>query len=273
MDEVARYNKERWEALAQAGVMFSRPFLELTSQTAREAIDPYGVMGDVVGKNVLCLAGGGGQQSAAFALLGANVTVLDLSDTMLQRDRETAERYHLTIHTEQGDMRDLSRFAAGSFDVVWHAWSLSFVPDPHQVFAQVAYVLRPGGLYRLECANPFLVGEVSDSWNGEGYLLKQAYVGGELSFNDPDWSFADEAGNPQRVAGPREFRHTLNTLVNGLVRHGFVILGLWEGPAGSVATAEPGTWEHFIAIAPPWLTFWTAYRPEVFSIDRSAAPL
>ena len=222
MDELASYNKERWEALAQAGVLYSRPFLELNEQTAREAVDPQGVMGDVAGKNVLCLAGGGGQQSAAFALLGANVTVLDLSDTMLQRDRETAERYHLTIRTEQGDMRDLSRFAAASFDVVWHAWSLSFVPNPLKVFAEVARILRPGGLYQLECANPFLVGDVDASWNGEGYLLKRPYAGGELFFDDNDWTFADEAGNTQRVAGPREFRHTLNTLVNGLVRHGFV---------------------------------------------------
>lgn len=263
MDELARENKERWEALAQAGVQFSRPFLELNEQTAREAVDPHNLLGNIAGKNVLCLAGGGGQQSAAFALLGAQVTVLDLSETMLQRDREAAEAYNLTIRIEQGDMRDLSRFAAGSFDVVWHAWSLSFVPNAPQVFAQVAHVLRPGGLYRLECANPFVVGEVSDSWNGEGYLLKLPYENGELFFNDPDWTFEDAAGNPQRVAGPREFRHTLSSLVNGLVGQGFVILGLWEGPTEGNASAEPGSWPHYIAIAPPWLTFWAVYRPDI----------
>lgn len=264
MDELARYNKERWEALAQAGVLYSRPFLELNEQTAREVVDPYGVMGDVAGKDVLCLAGGGGQQSAAFALLGANVTVFDLSETMLARDRETAAHYNLPIRLEQGDMRDLARFAGDSFDVVWHAWSISFVPDPQRVFAEVARVLRPGGLYRLECANPLLVGDVDVSWNGEGYVLKRPYGDGEILLDDPDWTFEDEAGNPRRVTGPREFCHTLNTLVSGLVQNGFVILGLWEGPAGGDVTAEPGSWEHFIAIAPPWLTFWAAYRPEVF---------
>jgi SAM-dependent methyltransferase len=265
MDEVAKYNKERWEELAQAGVTYSRPFLELDEQAARQAVDPYGIMGDVQGRDVLCLAGGGGQQSVAFALLGANVTVFDLSETMLQRDRETAAHYNRPLNIVQGDMRDLARLAADSFDLVWHAWSLSFVPDARQVFAQVARVLRPGGLYRLECANPFVAGSVDGSWNGEGYVLKQPYVDGELAIDDPDWTFADEAGVHHRVQGPREFRHTLSTLLNGLVEQGFVLLGAWEGPPVGDVNAEPGSWEHFVAIAPPWLTFWTAYRPDVFA--------
>jgi hypothetical protein len=27
--------------------------------------------------------------------------------------------------------------------------------------------------------------------------------------------------------------------------------------------AEPGTWDHFVSIAPPWLSFWASYRPEL----------
>ncbi len=78
VDEIARYNKGRWEELAEANIEYSRPFLDLDSEKAREAIDPEGVLADVSGLDVLCLASGGGQQSAAFGLLGANVTVLDL---------------------------------------------------------------------------------------------------------------------------------------------------------------------------------------------------
>ena len=35
MDEVAAFNKERWEELAQAGVMYSRPYLDLDRDSAR----------------------------------------------------------------------------------------------------------------------------------------------------------------------------------------------------------------------------------------------
>jgi len=264
LDEVARYNKERWEALAQAGVMFSRPFLELEEAAARQAVDPQGVMGDVQGKAVLCLAGGGGQQSVAFALLGAQVTVFDLSETMLQRDRETAAHYNLPIKVVQGDMRALSTFADDSFDIVWHAYSIDFVPDVRPVFSEVARVLRPGGLYRLECHNPFVKALDESEWDGTGYPLRGPYVDCEVTFADPHWTIAGEGDTQQKVVGPREFRHTLSTLVNELVARGFVLLGLWEGPPGGDINAEPGTWEHFIAVAPPWLTFWARLRPEVY---------
>src|SRR5690349_17475888 len=117
MDELARYNKERWEALAQAGVEYSRPFLNLDATSARQVVNAQGMLGEIAGKDVLCLASGGGQQSAAFALLGATVTVLDLSETQLARDQEAARHYNLPITIHQGDMRDLSRFADRAFDV------------------------------------------------------------------------------------------------------------------------------------------------------------
>src|SRR6266508_21871 len=110
MDQIARYNKERWEALAAANIEYSRPALDLTPETARAMLDPYGVMGPAEGKRVLCLASGGGQQSAAFGVLGAQVTVLDLSETQLARDREAAAHYGTQVETIQGDMRDLSLF-------------------------------------------------------------------------------------------------------------------------------------------------------------------
>ncbi len=93
LDELARYNKERWEALAQADIAFSRPFLDLIPSSARQLIDPHKLIGPVDGKSILCLAGGG-QQSAAFSLLGAQVTVLDLSETQLAQ-RSTSVKLSL----------------------------------------------------------------------------------------------------------------------------------------------------------------------------------
>ncbi|MDQ5851103.1 MAG: class I SAM-dependent methyltransferase [Chloroflexota bacterium] len=264
MDDIAKYNQAQWDELAQANVVFSRPFLDLDPQSAREVVDPQRIMGDVTGKDVLCLASGGGQQSVAFALLGARVTVFDLSATQLQRDQEAAAHYQVRIQAVQGDMRDLSRFGNASFDIVWHAYSINFVPDARVVFREVARVLRPAGLYRIECSNPFFAGVSEEDWNGSGYPLTRPYIdGAELEFADPDWTVDAGDGTSQRVKGPREFRHTLSTVVNGLIEQGFVMLGVWEESSGDPA-AEPGTWEHLKAVAPPWLTFWAIYRPDIF---------
>lgn len=264
MDEVAKYNVERWQALAQANAIFTRPFLALDKDSARSYLDPQKRLGDVAGKDVLCLAGGGGQQSIAFALLGANVTVVDISEAQLRRDAEAAAHYKLSLKLVQGDMRDLSRFGEDSFDMVWHPYSLNFVPDARTVFHEAARVLRVKGIYHFMCANPFFVGLGRKDWNGDGYTLRLPYVdGAEVTYEDESWIY--RGGSPAKpVKECREYRHTLGTLMDGLVGQGFLILSVSEQNLGTPdAGAEPGTTEHFTSIAPPWLIFWAAHRPDI----------
>jgi SAM-dependent methyltransferase len=263
MDEIGRYNKKRWEDLARARIVFSRPALNLDEASARQMLDPHGLMGSVEGKNVLCLASGGGQQSAAFGLLGANVTVYDLSETQLQRDAEAARHYGLSINALQGDMRDLSSFNDDTFDVVWQPHSIKFIPEVRTVFSEVARVLRSGGLYLLDCPSPYFIGIDERDWNGESYPLRYPYVdGAEVVPPDTRWHVWDEEGNHRLIEGPKEFRHTLGTLVNGLIENGFIILKLLE-EIGTDTNAEPGTWEHFKLIAPPGFSLWSKYRPDI----------
>ncbi len=256
MDELARYNRERWEELSRNRVEYSRPALGLDLVSARVMVDEHAILGEVGGKDILCLASGGGQQSAAFGLLGAQVTVLDLTETQLARDREAAAHYGLQVRTVQGDMRDLSCFSPAEFDVVWHAHSINFVPNARQVFREVRRVLRPGGFYHLDLNNPFTHGMDERDWTGEGFLHKLPYIdGAEIFYPDPEWEFLDEDGNRHRVRGPREFRHTLSTHINGLVELGFNILGFWEGPCVN-GPATPGSWEHYLQVAQPYCTLW-----------------
>src|SRR4051812_30349015 len=102
-DDLAATNRIRWNALVDGNVVYSRPILDLTPESARTYVDPLGLIGDVRGKQVLCLASGGGQQSVAFALLGAEVTVYDLCDKQLERDRQAAAHYGISLRVIQGD--------------------------------------------------------------------------------------------------------------------------------------------------------------------------
>lgn len=260
MDEIARYNVERWKALVEADALFTLPALNLEAASAREMIDPENRLGDVAEKSVLCLACGGGQQSAAFALLGAQVTVFDLSEAQLQRDAEVATHYRVGIETVQGDMRDLSRFGEGAFDIVYHAYSLGFVPDARAVYRQVARVLRAGGIYHFNCANPFFVGIGERDWNGEGYVLRHPYVDGAVvAYDDQEWVYDRGGRKGEPIQGPREYRHSLSTLVGGLVGESFTLLHVSDSAGFDPnADAAPGTWDHLVAFAPPWLSFWAA---------------
>jgi SAM-dependent methyltransferase len=262
MDEITQYNIQRWKALTNVNALFTRPALQLDITYARQRIDPERRLGDLTGKRVLCLASGGGQQSAIFGLLGAQVTVFDLSEEQLQRDREVADHYHLVITTEQGDMRDLSRFEEASFDLVWQPYSINFVPNVRMVFRQVARLLPRDGRYYLQCTNPFSHGLAETDWNEKGYTLKYPYIdGAEIIGRDPIWVSSHDPSQGQ-IPPPREYRHTLSTVVNGLIEQGFIIQHLSDtSDMHPDVSAEPGSWNHLVAYAPPWLTFWTIYRP------------
>ncbi len=262
-DEIARHNQQQWDKLARARLNYTLPLLDLTPARARQRIDPLGLLGDVAGKAVLCLAAGGGQQSACFALLGANVTVFDLSPVQLERDAQAARHYGHAIRTLQGDMRDLAALADGSMDLVYQPYSLNFVPTVQPVFAEVARVLRPHGLYHLQWANPFTQSVDDQAWDGETYLLHHPYVDGfETSTYYPTWEVEDDRGGWQEIASPREFRHILSTIINTLVAEGFSIMRLQE-EMSTEAEPEPGTWEHYKSVAPPYLTLWVRYQPEL----------
>lgn len=263
MDDVAKYNVERWATLVQAGAVFTRPLLDLTPADARALVDPNDMFVDLAGKRVLCLAGGGGQQSAAFALLGADVTVVDLSAEQLGRDGEAAAHYGVAITTLQGDMRDLPGLDAASFDVVYQPYSINFVPDARVVFRQVARVLRNGGSYHFNCANPFISGVLASDWNGAGYPLRLAYAdGAEITYADEPWVFGG-ASPQQPINEPKEYRHTLSRVINGLIENGFAIERMLEEHFGTPdINATPGTMEHLSTVAPPWLKFWASYDPE-----------
>lgn len=202
------------------------------------AINPPSVLRDIQGKDVLCLASGGGQQSAFFGTLGANVTVLDIADSQLRQDRKAAEHYGYAVTTVRGDMRDLSCFADRSFDHVDMGVAIYAVPDVRPVYGEVARVLRPGGTFRVEHMNPATMPIQPDSWDGTGYRISIPYGNGRYPPAD---------GSEDQGYG---FRHLFRDMFNGLIEAGLAIRGVWESPEHLNAQVHgaPGSYEHLNCI-------------------------
>ncbi|MED7929527.1 class I SAM-dependent methyltransferase [Nonomuraea sp. LP-02] len=186
--------------------------------------------------------------------------MLGAASGQLERDRLAAEHYGVGIRAVQGDMRDLSALDGSSFDLVWHPYSLTFVPDARIVFREVARVVGEGGYYYLMCANPFFSGLTHHSWNGEGYTLKHPYTDeAATSYPDQDWVY-DRKPDGRHIREPLEYRQTLSRMVNSLIREGFMLTFLSE-VRGDYPGAEPGSWAHFTGVAPPWLESAWQYCP------------
>jgi SAM-dependent methyltransferase len=113
------------------------------------------LLGDVAGLRILELGCGGGQCSIAFARQGALVAGIDLSDEQIGFALRLAAEHGVTVDFRQGDASDLSCFAAASFDVVFSAYALHYVPAIELCLAEAARVLIPGGRLVFSLDHPF----------------------------------------------------------------------------------------------------------------------
>ena len=259
-----------WDQEALSQSRYSAPCLDLTSSLVEEyaygslkelpdaTVYPRRVVHDIRGKRVLCLASGGGQQSAVFGLLGAHVTVLGISEGQLQGDRVAATHYGYDVTLVKGDMRNLSMFLDASFDLVYQQISICFVPDVREVYQQVRRILIAGGTYAVAHINPavfptsFTGG--SNGWEGSGYRIAERYVGGPVRVT------ADGVENMCEGEPTGEYRHLLKDIFGGLIEAGFRICEVVEDPRhlAEPSVAEGGSHEHFLSVIAEYFTIVSA---------------
>ena len=249
-------NKQWWEKMVEEKCGFTTPWLSLDPAIVQKVANgkisppspldifcPITILKDVKGKDVLCLASGGGQQSAVFGILGANVSVIDIADGQLVGDKKAAEHYGYKVITVQGSMDDLSAFKDDSFDLVYQAPSMCYVPSVKKVYQEVARVLRSGGLYLADAQNPLAQFVDETSWDGQGYRVTVPYSVKEKQ----------RAENKNVI----EHRHYLSEVFNGLIDSGFVIKKVSELSAMVFSGGEkvkPGNWLHLGLYLPGMLT-------------------
>jgi SAM-dependent methyltransferase len=231
--DVREFNRRAWDRQVEQGNRWTVPVGPEAIAAAREGRwdvvltptrpVPHEWFGPLAGRDLLALASGGGQQAPVLAAAGAIVTLLDNSPAQLARDRDVAEREGLAIRLEQGDMRDLSRFADGSFDLVFHPASNVFVPDIAPVWRECFRVLRPGGRLLSGFVQPALYLFDGDEMDRGEFVVRHS-----LPYSDL------ESRSPERLARmaaegePLEFGHTLDEQVGGQLAAGFVLAAMFE---------------------------------------------
>lgn len=232
--DIIEYNRQAWNREAQAGSEWSVPVGAEVIEAARGGQwsviltpvtpVPAAWFGSLPGKQVLCLASGGGQQAPILAAAGASVTSFDNSDAQLERDRLVAERERLSIRCLRGDMSDLSVFSDESFDLIFHPISNLFVPDVRVVWRECFRVLKPGGAMLAGFMNPAFFMFDHDEVEQTGQLI----VRYRLPYSDTE-SLSGEARRLWQASGrPVEFGHTLQDQIGGQISAGFAITGFYE---------------------------------------------
>ena len=243
-DAAKDHNRRAWDALARRRAALAKPVSDDDFRNPLKTVDPLGWLGScLAGRQVLCLAAGGGRQSALYAAAGAQVTVVDISGEMLSLDRQVAAERRLGIRAIQASMDALPMLDDGEFDIVIHPVSTCYVADVGPVFREVARLTRPGGLYVSQHKSPTSLQTDIRPEHGSYRLREPYYREGPLP-----------AAEPCRVREPGtlEFVHRWEELIGRMCRAGFAIEDLVE-PLHADVAAEAGTFGHRSRFVAPYV--------------------
>lgn len=249
-------NQQAWDRLADSGSLFARVATDDECRKPLQALDGRGWLPEsVAGLNVLCLASGGGWQSILYAAAGANVTVVDLSESMLRLDAREAKRRRFQVQTVHTSMDDLSMLADESFDIVHQPVSTCYVPDLKPVYAGIARVLRSHGLYISQHKQPVSL-QISHRNDRHQFVIGVEYYHEGPLPQQQDTSY--------RESGATEYLHRMDQIVGDLCLAGFVIEDLRE-PKRADTKADVSHFGYRGRFVPPYV------RMKARRIERAAA--
>jgi len=238
------HNRRAWNLRAVRGQRFARPAKDEDFINPLKTVDGVGWLGgDIHNKRLLCLAAGGGRQGPIYAAAGADVTVVDISGGMLEIDRQVAADRGLVLKTLETSMDDLSALADDTFDIVIHPVSTCYLPHIAPVFAEVARVMRTGGIYISQHKQPVSLQAGMQPGVGGYPVAEPYYRSGPLP---------QVAGSRLREEGSLEYLHRWEEIVGDMCRSGFSIEDLIE-PSHADADAAPGEFGHRCKYIAPYV--------------------
>ena len=227
------YNRQAWNSQVKIGNRWTVPVSSETIELARQGNwsvvvtptkpVPRDWFGDITGKQLLCLAGGGGQQAPILAAAGAHVTTFDNSELQLQQDQLVAEREGLKISSVQGDMADLHELTSDSFDIVLNPCSNCFVPELQPVWNEAARVLKPGGRLIAGWTNPLRFIFDADELEQQNLVVRHT-----IPYSDYEQLTDQELKKLIDDKEPLLFGHSLDDQIGGQLRAGLRMVAFFE---------------------------------------------
>lgn len=243
--QIVQQNREAWQNLARHGHVLARPATAEELQEPLAKVDSLGWLGgDIRGWQVLCLAAGGGRHGPLYAAAGAQVTVVDFSSAMLDLDRQAIAQTGVAFQTLETSMDNLAGLADRQFDLVIHPVSTCYLANLVPVFAEVARVLKPQGLYVSQHKQPTSL-QASLRPRSGGYVLERSCYSGKPLPPDAELNLIREPGT-------QEYIHRWEVLIGQMCRAGFVIEDLVEPSHGDPA-AQEGSFGHRSQFLPPYV--------------------
>jgi len=231
MQNYVAYNSRLWDAWSEDQNTWSIPLTPEQFQQAKDGsiefvLTPTKTVPlswfEGLGKDVLGLASGGGQQGPVMAAHGYRVTILDNSMRQLQSERMVAEREDYEVLVLQADMTLPFPFKDESFDMIIHPVSNCYIENLQPTWNECYRVLRHGGVLMAGWTNPILYMFDDEALDNPEIPL---IVRHKLPYNG---RMEVEKGAELSLDTGYQFSHTLEAQIGGQLKAGFLLKDFYE---------------------------------------------
>ena len=234
MKDYSRQNKVAWEFDAYD---FWVKTAGTPSERAREDVaDPVGMLRRYAkyfdkyeGVRIANICGSCGKKAIPLALLGADVTIFDISEDNKRYACETAEAANVRIHFEVCDILeiDLSKYKA-YFDVVFMEGGILHYFHDIDEFMKIMYaLLKPGG--KMICSDFHPFNKIQDSLGLEQPTM--SYFATEIFEGEMAHARFYEEDVRRRMPKCIYRKYTVSEILNSILQNGFTLKRFDEHPA------------------------------------------
>ena len=181
------------------------------------------------GRRIANICGSCGKKAVPLAILGAEVTVFDISEDNKRYAMEVAEAAEIHIQYEVCDVLEIDRNRYGSyFDIVFmEGGILHYFHDINEFMQIMNSLLKPGGKMICSDFHPFV--KINDVLN-QG-IPKMSYFSAEIYEGEVAHAHFYEEEFRSRIPKCSLRKYTLSEIINSAIDSGFLIKRFDEHPA------------------------------------------
>lgn len=226
ISEARDQNKKAWEyRVYEFWYMKYGTPMELAKQILKDPVvqlkkhKPY--FENIKGKRIANLCGSNGRKAVPLALLGAEVTIFDISEENKQYALELAEQANTSIEYIVTDIYDIDQIKyGGSIDMLYlEGGILHYFHDLDRFMSVLFSLLKAGGLLLLSDFHPFRRCFVKGA-DGQ-YQVQNSYFDEEIHSGDVAFKYFFEQQEQEYFPDVSVRYYTISDIVNSFIVAGF----------------------------------------------------
>ncbi|MCA1054129.1 class I SAM-dependent methyltransferase [Rossellomorea aquimaris] len=231
--EMSKINRSGWEQSAYKAWVNRhgepQEYAKCLKANPEKAVAHYlPFMGNVKGKKIVNLLGSKGNKAVSFALLGADVTVVDLSSENQRYATQLADAASVHIHYIISDVLDIpTEHQPTDMDfVLLEVGVLHYFVDLPPLFEMICRSLKPGGKLILRDYHPMVSKLLSVE--DDSMVAKGNYFDEGMKEVDVAYSILLPEGEREALTKNRIRRWTLGEIITSIAKAGLKVESLEE---------------------------------------------